>query len=87
MKNNYLDKYDPWEIILEDTYFALQSTHCTKLQATSVQLIFGCYMILDISSIYDCKAIGIFEKELINKNNQNKNEMSNLMIIEYVGKY
>ena len=32
-KSNYQDTDDPWLVILSATYFAVRSTHHTKLQA------------------------------------------------------
>ena len=51
LQNNYLDKDDPWSGILAATNFVVCSTYHTKLQATPVQLVSGCDMILNTPSI------------------------------------
>ena len=75
-QNNYLDKYYSWAGILSATDLAVQINHRTKWQNTPVQLVFGHDMILNTHCISDLEAIGIRNQELIDKNNQNKNNKS-----------
>ena len=73
LQQNYLDEDDPWKGILAATAFAVRSTYHTTLQATPGQLVFGRDLILNCEFIADWKAIKKQKQQLINKNNQRKN--------------
>ena len=60
LKNNYLEKEDPWAGILADTYFAVQSTYIITLQATPLQIVSVHDMILNTSLISEW---GIFRRD------------------------
>ena len=53
LKNNYLDEDDPWSGILAATSFVVCSTYHTTLQATSGQLLFGHYIVINAPFISD----------------------------------
>ena len=57
LRNNYLDEDDPWSGILSATYFAVQSTYQTMLQATPRQLVLEHDMILNTPFISYCNSI------------------------------
>ena len=53
LKNNYPDEERSWVGIIVDTDFLLQIMYHTMLQATTVQMVFGCDIILYISFVSD----------------------------------
>ena len=53
LKNNYLDEDDPWSGILAATSFVVCSTYHTTLQATSGQLLFSHYILLNATFVSD----------------------------------
>ena len=57
LQGNYLDKDDPWMVILSVTFFPLFSTVHTLKGYTPGQLIFGRYMVLPIKQISIWKLI------------------------------
>ena len=52
-KNNFLDEEYPWLGILEATNFALHIAYQDMVQAMSVHMFFGKYMILNTPSVSD----------------------------------
>ena len=57
LQGNYLDKDDPWMVILSVTVFEIRSTVHTLKGYTPGQLIFGRYMVLPIKHISNWKLI------------------------------
>ena len=58
----------------EATDFVVQSTHHTVLQSMPGQLVFGCYMMLNITFIEIWGAIRRCKQQIIEKNNQLENK-------------
>ena len=57
LQSIYLDKYNPWAVILADTAFVVWSTYHTMLQSMTNQLMFVQNMVLNTPFIYDLEAI------------------------------
>ena len=73
LQNNYLDEDDPWSGILVATYFAVQSTYHTELQATPVHIVFRRDMILNNPFMAYWGSIRLchFKKEKYNQTENN----------------
>ena len=74
LQGNYLDKDDPWMVILSVTVFEIRSTVHTLKGYTSGQLIFGRYMVLPIKHISNWKLIPHRKQAQINYYNAHLNE-------------
>jgi hypothetical protein len=71
----HMDEKDPWSGILAATMFAVRATyHITTLQATPMQLVFGCDAILNIKHITDWEHIRQRKQERIIENNKRENK-------------
>ena len=74
LQGNYLDKDDPWMVILSVTVFEIRSTVHILKGYTPGQLIFGRYMVLPIKHISNCKLIPQRKQAQINYYNAHLNE-------------
>ena len=68
---------NPWSGILTATMFASRTTYHTTLQASTMQLVFSRYAILNIKPVSDWKHIRQHKKLRINHNNSRKNMQRN----------
>jgi transposase InsO family protein len=68
-----IEENDPWSGILCATMFAVRATFHTTLQATPMQLVFGCDAILNIKHVTDWEHIRQRKQERINENNKREN--------------
>ena len=73
LRNNHLDKDDPWSGILADTDLAVRSMCHTMLQSTSIQMVLVHDMILNTPFVIYWESVMRRKQQPINKNNQNKN--------------
>ena len=68
---------NPWSGILAETMFAIRATYHTALQASTMQLVFGRYAILNINNVADWEHIQERKQLQINYNNKRKNMYRN----------
>ena len=68
------DAVDPWSEILAYIAYAVQCSYHSMLQATTGQLVFGQYMLLDIKSKLNYKEMQLRKQKIINNNNKRENE-------------
>ena len=47
LQNNYLNEDDPWAGIITANDVDVQNLYHTKLQSMTIQLVFGCNMIIN----------------------------------------
>jgi len=69
-----LDAEDPWSGILAAARFAIHSTYHTTLQATPMQLVFGCDALLNIRHEANWNFICERKQKSIRINNKRENE-------------
>ena len=64
---------DPWSRIFLLVIFAMQSTVHTTMQATPMQLVFGCDAIMNLTFDANWYLIKMQKQEAITKNNAKEN--------------
>ena len=87
LQNNYLNEDDPWAGIITANDVDVQNLYHTKLQSMTIQLVFGCNMIINTPFVDYGGSVRRCNQELIDQNNKNKIKITNQTIMEYVKKY
>ena len=76
VNNSKVELDDPWKGILSGVIFAIQSTVHTTMQATPMQLVFGCDAIMKLKFDANWKLINQQKQAAIHKNNNSENKKS-----------